>query len=168
MTIRLSGSRQSSFGTAQGVRWIVHLHLSHANHYVRRYTQIELVPRLQDQPVSALRSDFRLEAKSLAELQKTFVFSPDSSVSNFLSEHPELTQILLEASAHLREHFGAATVLNLRAPIDESGSQTLYAVAMWPGSVGHVRRALAKFDDSWWIAHSRSASGHLAFTYELV
>jgi hypothetical protein len=56
----------------------------------------------------------------------------------------------------------------LRAPIDESGSQTLYVVAMWPGNVRDVRQALARFDDAWWIAHSRQASGHLAFTYELV
>jgi len=35
-------------------------------------------------------------------------------------------------------------------------------LALWLG------KALDQFDDSWWIANSRQASGNLYFTYELV
>ena len=104
----------------------------------------------------------------LNELRRYFVLPSDSSVSTFLSEHRTVPQVLLDAAPHLLECFRSKTVLNLRAPIDESGTKTLYAVAIWPGNVRDVRQALARFDDAWWIAHSRQASEHVAFTYELV
>jgi hypothetical protein len=79
-----------------------------------------------------------------------------------------ISQLLLEAVGQLGGCFGAGAVFVLRAPTDESGAQTLYVVAMWPGSIRDVRRALAAFDEAWWIEHSAQASGYLAFTYELV
>ena len=102
------------------------------------------------------------------EVGKHFVLPDDSSVATFLAEHRSLPQILLAAVAPLRASFGAQTTFCLRAPIDESGWRTLYAVAMWPGKVRDARTALAKFDDGWWIAQSRQASGYLTFAYELV
>ncbi len=105
---------------------------------------------------------------ALEELRRKFILPPDPSVVTFLNDHRTLPQILLEAADHLRAYFGADTIFNLRAPIDESGARTLYAVVMWPGTVSAVREALARFDDEWWIAHSRQASGYLTFTYELV
>jgi hypothetical protein len=114
-------------------------------------------------------ADFAVdEAAALAEVRRYFVLPADASVSTFLSGHRAITQILLEAAVQLRACFAPTAVFNLRAPIDESGSQTLYVVAMWPGSLQDVRRALATFDDTWWFAHSRRALGYLAFTYELV
>jgi hypothetical protein len=107
-------------------------------------------------------------AAALNEVRRYFVLPADSSVATFLSGHRTIPQVLLEAVVHLRACFAAGAVFNLRAPIDESGSQTLYVVAMWAGKVRDVRQALAKFDDAWWVAHSRRASGNLAFTYELV
>jgi hypothetical protein len=107
-------------------------------------------------------------AAVLKEVRRHFVLPADSSVATFLTERPTLTQILLDAAPQLRAAFGAEAVVNLRAPIDDSGSQTLYAVVMWPGQVRDVRDALARFDDAWWIARSRQASGYLTFTYELV
>jgi hypothetical protein len=107
-------------------------------------------------------------AAVLDEVRRSFVLPADSSVSAFLSGHRIIPQILLESAAHLEACFGTGTVFSLRAPIDESGSQTLYVVAMWSGNVRDVRQALARFDEAWWIAHSRQASGNLAFTYELV
>jgi hypothetical protein len=105
---------------------------------------------------------------TLTEVQKYFVLPNDSSVATFLTEHRSLSQVLLEAVAPLRACFGAQTVFFLKAPIDESGSRTLYAVARWPGKVSDARSALAKFDEDWWIAQSRQAAGYLTFTYELV
>ena len=107
-------------------------------------------------------------AASLAEVRRNFVLPPDLSVSTFLAGHRTIPQILLASVVHLRACFGAGAVFKIRTPIDESGSQTLYVVAMWPGDVHEVRQALARFDDAWWIAHSPQASGYVAFTYELV
>jgi len=76
--------------------------------------------------------------------------------------------LLIEAVPRLWESFGIDAVFNLRVLIDESGSRTLYAVAMWAGSAKDVSIALDQFEDGWWILNSRQASGILTFTYELV
>jgi hypothetical protein len=113
----------------------------------------------------------RFEAQheaDLAELRKQYVFPTDSSVVTFLRRHRTLPQLLRLAAPRLKAHFGADAVLTLRAPVDESGSRTLYAVTMWPGRARDARIALDQFDDAWWIANSRQASGNLYFTYELV
>lgn len=87
---------------------------------------------------------------------------------DFLTERRAIPQMLLEAAPQLKAYFGGTAVFNLRAPIDEAGSRTLYAVAMWPGEVLDVRDALAKFDKDWWMARAGRAAGYLTFTYELV
>jgi len=104
----------------------------------------------------------------LKELRAHFVMPTDSSVTTFLLEHRAIPQILLESAPHLKLCFGSETIFALRAPIDESGSRTLYAVAVWPGKAQDARNALDKFDDVWWLMHSRRASVYLTFTYELV
>lgn len=112
---------------------------------------------------------FEAEHEALVkEVRKYYVLPADSSVLNFFRRYRTLPQLLLQAAQHLKEHFGTDAVFSLRVPVDESGSQTLYAVAMWPGNVRDVRSALAKFDDEWWIANSRQAAGYLTFTYELL
>jgi hypothetical protein len=113
-------------------------------------------------------TDFAAEHEAvLREIRKSYVFPPDASVTLFLTEHRSISQLLLEAVPHLDACFGQDAVFHLRAPIDESGFQTLYAVAIWPGSVGCVRDALAAFDH-WWTPQSGRARGHLTFTYELI
>lgn len=104
----------------------------------------------------------------LAEIRKVFVTPADSPVARLLFERRALPEVLLQATPQLKACFGPETVFALRAPIDESGWRTLYAVAIWHGSVRDVRNALERFDNTWWIAHSRQAAGYLTFTYELV
>ena len=106
---------------------------------------------------------------TLNQVRRHFVFPADSThLLTFFSAHRTIPQILLQAVAPLRACFGEDAVFNLRAPIDESGSQNLYAVAMWPGNLRDVRQALATFDNTWWLAQSQQAHGYLSFTYELV
>lgn len=104
----------------------------------------------------------------LNQVRKHYVLPPDSSVLNLLTEHRSIPQILSGAAPQLKSYFGADTVFELRAPIDEAGSRTLYVIAMWPGKSEDVRAALAKFDNDWWIARAGQAAGYLTFTYELV
>lgn len=112
---------------------------------------------------------FEVEYKNqLAEVRKCYVFRNDPHLESFLRSHRTLAQILLEAVPHLKQHFGTDAVLSLRAPIDASGEETLYAVVMWPGATKEVRAAIASFDDGWWLRNVRRASGNLTITYELV
>jgi hypothetical protein len=104
----------------------------------------------------------------IREMLLHFVMPTDSSVTKFLSEHRSIAPLLLQAVPHLESCFGADAVFNLRAPTDESGSRTLYSVAMWPGKAQDVRNALAKFDRDWWMSHAGQAAGLLTFTYELI
>jgi hypothetical protein len=112
---------------------------------------------------------FQAETEAvLNNVRRCFVMPQDSSVVTFLQDHKTIPQILLEAIDRLRASFGIDTLFALKVLTEEGGPRMLYGVAMWPGSVEDARRALANFDDTWWIAHSRQASGHLTFTYELV
>jgi len=104
----------------------------------------------------------------LNDVRKLYVLPADESVRNFLTEHRAIPNILLEAAPQLKACFGGNAVFNLRAPIDEAGSRTLYAVAMWPGKLRDVRDALARFDNDWWMVRAGQTAGYLTFTYELV
>lgn len=104
----------------------------------------------------------------LNDVRKHYGLPADASVRDFLTKHRAIPQILLEAAPQLKAYFGGNAVFNLRAPIDEAGSRTLYAVAMWPGELRDVRVALAKFENDWWMERAGQAAGYLTFTYELV
>jgi hypothetical protein len=135
--------------------------------------EVELPPRCQHYSVfKDLENEMALfEAEHqaiISAVRKYYVVPTDSSVTTFFDSHRTLPELLLLAIPFLKQYFGDDTVFSLRAPIDESGSQTLYSVAMWPGKMQDARVALERFDDNWWIANSRQASGYLTFTYELV
>lgn len=113
-------------------------------------------------------AEFAAEQEAmLNDLRKHYVLPSDSSVADFLAEHRAIPQILLSAGPHLKECFGNGTIFKLRVPLDDSGSRTLYTVAMWPGPSENVRRALAKFDQEWWMERAGQGAGYLTFTYEL-
>ena len=103
----------------------------------------------------------------LQQIRRHFVMPGDSSVATFLTEHRSFPQVLLEAAGHLKECFGADTVLRLETTTDESGMRTLNAVVIWPGRIVDARASLARFDD-WWLDQVRPGAGYLTFTYELV
>ena len=123
-----------------------------------------LAERLRQQMAESVAQD---EA-ALNEVCKHYVLPTDASVRDFLTKHRGIPEILLEATPYLKLHFGGNAVFNLRRPIDEAGSRTLYAVAMWPGELRDVRDALARFDSDWWMPRAGQAAGYLTFTYELV
>jgi hypothetical protein len=124
--------------------------------------------RLQEQLEQQMAQFEAAHEAVVAELQRNYVFVNDQSVRSFFRTHRTAPQLLIEALEHLRQHFGNDTVFNLRAAVDEYGAETLYAVALWPGAVRDARRAIDQFDERWWIANSRQASGDVTFTYELV
>lgn len=128
----------------------------------------QYVQRIQDQ-IEQQMAQFEADHEAVVtELQRSYVFLNDQAIRSFFKSHRTAPQLLIEAAPHLRRTFGAGTIFNLRAMIDEYGAQTLYVVAVWPGDVRDVRIALERFDEQWWIANSRQASGDITFTYELV
>lgn len=155
---------------SSGIHWAVRTPVSH-------YQPFQAAPRWPEprQRVPILEglekqmAEFASQHEALlSEVRKNYVLPADSSVLNFLTEHRTIPQIVLGAAPQLKACFGADAVFNLRAPIDESGSRILYAVAMWQGKSQDVRDALARFDKDWWMARAGQAAGYLTFTYELV
>ena len=113
-------------------------------------------------------AEFAAEHKAkLDDVRRHYTLPSDSSVEEFIAAHRAVPQILLAAVPHLKACFGGETIFDLRAPLDESGSRTLYAVAVWPGPSEGARRGLARFDESWWMERASQAGGCLTFTYEL-
>ncbi|MGA2425167.1 MAG: hypothetical protein ABSG07_14285 [Terriglobales bacterium] len=148
----------------QLVQYVVPTHVPEPQPWLdRQYAQ-----RIQEQIEQQMARFEADHEAAVAELQRCYVFLNDQAIRGFFKSHRTAPQLLLEAVPHLRQDFGAGTVFDLRAMTDEYGAQTLYAVAMWPGSVRDVRIALDHFDEQWWIANSHQASGDLTFTYELV
>ncbi len=104
----------------------------------------------------------------LNELRRHYVLPTNSSVVDLLADHPAMIPVLLEAAPRLKRSFGGTTIFELRAPVDESGMRTLYAVVIWAGKIQDVRNALADFDADWWIGRSAQTSECIVFTSELV
>jgi hypothetical protein len=106
--------------------------------------------------------------KTVTEVCGQYLFLDDSDVRQFLRNHRTIPDFLLQAAPYLKVSFGANAVIGLRAPVDEGGYQTLYAIVMWPGRAKDAREALNQFDDAWWINNRVRTAGYLTFTYELV
>lgn len=105
--------------------------------------------------------------EDLDGLKKIYGFPADDSVSDFLTHHPAVRAVLHEALPHLKEFFGAENIFNLELSVEEDGSQTLYAIAVWHDSVQSVAQALAGFEENWWLDRMTSGTAELAFTYEI-
>lgn len=124
--------------------------------------------RDQPQPSVFGHPDYPSREKRLDQLQRYFVFPPGPSIDSLLLNYPTVSQLLLEAAPHLQRVFAPATIFELKAPLDEFGDLTVYAVVRWAGSILDVSEALERFDDEWWLANCARASGLLVFTYELI
>ena len=111
----------------------------------------------------------RFENQSLLDrLLSVYVFEDSAKVRSFLEDHPSTSSLLLEAIPFLRASFGVEAILQLQIPIDEDPPLTIYAVALWDGTLEDARRALDKFDAIWWTANCHRASGRIVIDYQLV
>jgi hypothetical protein len=105
--------------------------------------------------------------QSLKDVKKNYVASDRDLVESFLTQHRTMPELLLEAAPKLKEWFGNDAVLSLRLVSEDATSATLFGSVVWRGSVADARRALAGFDEGWWLSKMAQAGGRLAFTYEL-
>jgi hypothetical protein len=104
----------------------------------------------------------------LTKLVSVYVFEDATKVRSFLEDHPSVPDFLLEAVPSLRESFGDGAILQLQISPDEDVPLTIYAIALWNGTLDDARVALNKFDASWWTANGPKASGRVVVDYQLV
>jgi hypothetical protein len=120
---------------------------------------------LTDNEIERIRSD----NESLTEkLLSVFVFEDAKTVRSFLGDHPSIPDFLIGAAPLLKKSFGDSAVLQLQIPLDDEIPTTIYAVALWDGTLESARAALKKFDDAWGTSNSHTASGRIVFDYQLV
>jgi hypothetical protein len=105
--------------------------------------------------------------QDLTNLRKSYGFPADDSVATFLANRRAISSVLLSAVPHLKEYFGADSIVNLEVSTDDDDSQTLYAVAVWHKTVPTAAHALANFSENWWLDHMTPSTADLAFTYEI-
>lgn len=107
-------------------------------------------------------------AASITMLRKRFIFKSGETVGAFLRTHRTLIPILLEATLHLAYFFGADVPLALEVMSDDGPPNSINALALFNGDSTNARVALDSFDEAWWIANMRKASGRIVFDYDLV
>lgn len=100
-------------------------------------------------------------------LKKSYVFA-DSTVDTFLEHHRATRTVLRQAIDPLKVAFGPDKMLSLEISKDEDGSETLYAIAFWPGDAVSASHALHRFLETWWLHRMSAATIDLAFAYRLV
>lgn len=105
---------------------------------------------------------------SMTMLRKLFIFRSGQSVASFLGTHRALIPILLEATTHLAHFFGADVPLALEILSDDESPNSINALALFHGSSTDAHAALDSFDQVWWMANMRRASGRIVFDYDLV
>lgn len=103
----------------------------------------------------------------LGEIRESYVLTSVSAVERYLGSRPAVSEALIEALPRLKRCFGSAT-LAIRMHGEEDGTESLYAMALWPGAVQDARAATERFDNDWWLAKCASSSDCVVFTYELV
>lgn len=120
---------------------------------------------INENEIRQIRSDNEGVLRALLNI---FVFEKNTRVRSFLEDHPSVSDLLLEAAPFLSQSFGDNAVLQLQIPPDEDIPVTIYAEALWEGTLEEARAALKNFDEAWWIANSRRASGRVVIDYQLV
>ncbi len=120
-----------------------------------------------DAPAFYRRAQLHVD-QEISELKKSYGFPVEEIVRISLQRDPAVRSILRLAVPELHASFGADKVFNLEVSRDEDGSEMLYAIAVWPGSVQTAVLALRRFEEGWWLDQMAPGITNLAFTYEIV
>jgi len=103
----------------------------------------------------------------MAELQKIYIFPDVEAIRRFLVLRHTVLSTLMDAIPELRSSFGQENIFRLELSRDDEHSQTLYAVAIWPGPIHAAVQALRRFEEDWWLDRMTSSTADLAFVYEI-
>jgi hypothetical protein len=101
-------------------------------------------------------------------LLESYVFENSLRVESFLKDHRGIVGLLLESAPHIKQHFGSDVAVKLVVGLEEDGSRTLQALAVWPGVLRDAKAALGALDRDWWLENGQRGSGNIILDYELV
>jgi hypothetical protein len=110
-----------------------------------------------------------LEA-GIGEIETIYEMRDVPSVRQYLRNHPELIQVLLEAHPYLKEIFGTQVRVFLEIVTDPEAAreQELFAYIVTTLSADEAVRRLDDFDDGWFLQHVERVAGRLNFNLEFV
>jgi len=103
----------------------------------------------------------------LQGLEQAYILESAPETGTFLRPRPTVIGLLLEASARINEAFGPERIKAVRLVRDDSGI-SVFGIVFWPDSVESGERALARFDQTWWLRNCNRAGGIVNFNIELV
>ena len=93
-------------------------------------------------------------AERIAPLADLYRFNDRAAVTDFLSRHDFLVDLLIEAREHIRTHFGPDTPAALEVvydPEDEHGEPELFARIETTLSAEEAAVHLDRLDETWWL-----------------
>ena len=106
-----------------------------------------------EQPIVSDRRDTALDER-IASLAALYRFDDPAAVTDFLSRHDFLVDLLIEAREHIGTHFGPDTPAALEVvydPEDEHGEPELFARIETTLSAEEALLHLDRLDEGWWL-----------------
>lgn len=113
---------------------------------------------------------FIVESSRLRQLGEFYTFRNVTAIRRFLHIHPRLIDVLLEARAHLQEHFGPDPQVVLQVvedPEAENWSQ-LFAYILTDLPVDEAQARLEKLDEEWFLNQLYQVNNLFDFNLEFV
>ena len=105
------------------------------------------------EPIASDRRDTALDER-LASLADLYRFNDREAVTDFLSRHDFLVDLLIEAREHISTHFGPDTPTALEVFYDlddEHGEPDLLALIETTLPVEEASMQLDRLDETWWF-----------------
>ena len=108
------------------------------------------------------------ERFGLNRLQEHYDAEDWDAVSDFLSRHPALPSLLVDASPRLNDAFGAGRPVHLRlvAGYEQDEPTLLFADITNAADPMLALAQMNRFEDDWWLDAMTSAEGLLHFSVE--
>lgn len=104
----------------------------------------------------------------IRQINNAYIFYDYQEVGAFLSLHPNLVGVLLDALPQIRKFFGRDTSISLRVSCDQESDPTLSANIQTTMEVSEARAARKSFNASWWMRLSAANQLPLTFNIEYV
>lgn len=107
---------------------------------------------------------WRLTEKQLQALGSIYDFESDKEVIQFISNHPFLYELLVEAIPAFQSCFGSGMRVDLIVRTDpEDDFQELFGYIHQSGPIDEIKSSLERFDDEWFLENLGRAQGKLNF-----
>ena len=121
---------------------------------------------------NSYEADLKREQQELANdismLYRLYLIDHPRTVSTFLQSHRTISSVLIEAEPYLKKSFGPKVLSGIRVISDEQEAGSIRVSVNWPGQVSEAVIALAKFDETFWLANCRRGTGRVIFDYDLI